>query len=755
MLATPALVRFSRWSWWPVGRTVPSLCELTLTVSVGERLLLLGPSGAGKSTLLAAIAGLLELEDGHASGEREHAGIASRSTPLASGQHGVGLVLQDPESQVVLDRVEAELGFGAENQGLDVSTINARVSQAAEAVGLARLLDGSTEALSGGQKQRLALGSVLAMRPALLLLDEPTANLDARGSTLIRQYVVDRLRADTELAMVVVDHDWLGWLDAVDRVVVLDATGRLVLDERPQCLLECHRAVLEDLGVWHERTVRSEPGSPPQPVGESAPAILTAHRLVAGYRGVAATRPIDLEVRPGEVVALRGDNGAGKSSVLKTLAGLAQPVAGEVMLAGRVPYRLSARELSQWVAIALQHPEAQFVKASVVEELGSDNPEVLGRIGLAEAAKEHPLALSGGQKRRLSVASAVMRDTPLILLDEPSFGQDGTTWSGVVEIIREASKRGAAVVMATHDAALVRALGARELWLTGPTTLPDAPGPEPVIRNQPAAEPFADPPAKATQTPRQAQPWPARLNPLAVCAGVILSEVVAVASFDLATAVVTAGLWLGIIIGSSLARDLLRPLALVIWIAAPVGALGAALYGRVSGETIWQFGLIHLSTGSIHLALVSVIRTIAFGVPAVVLFRYLDPVRIAAALAQNLGVSPRFVLGGLAALRQVESIRELWRDAVAARRARGELDAQGLVSRARLTLTTLAFALRRGADIARAMHSRGVENGIARTWRIRVPWRKQDTGFVVVGGFIALAALAVSLATGQWRGAWA
>lgn len=249
-----ATVRARGWSWRHSGRARAAVSGLDLDLQPGERVLLLGPSGAGKSTLLHALAGVLgSVEDGAAAGELELDGGA----PLT--RRGVaGLVLQDPDTQAVLARVGDDVAFACENFGVAPGEIPARVRNALEDVGLDVPLGRSTSALSGGQKQRLALAGVLAMRPRLLLLDEPTANLDPVGVQEVRA-AVERTTERTGSTLIVVEHRVDVWVDLVDRIVVLGRDGAVVADGDPAVVLEDARSVLRTAGVWLPGRLHSVP----------------------------------------------------------------------------------------------------------------------------------------------------------------------------------------------------------------------------------------------------------------------------------------------------------------------------------------------------------------------------------------------------------------------------------------------------------------------------------------------------------------
>ncbi|MGY3319399.1 ABC transporter ATP-binding protein [Arthrobacter sp. TE12232] len=511
----PAAVTARGWGWRHAGRLRPAVSGLDLDIRPGERVLLLGPSGAGKSTLLHALAGVLG--DG-AVGE---AGDAKESDETGSllidgaaprAQRGrAGLVQQDPETQVVLSRLGDDVAFGAENLSVPAGEIWPRVREALDDVGLGRLpLDHPTSALSGGQKQRLALAGILAMRPGLLLLDEPTANLDPAGVLEVRD-AVGRCLDKTGATLVVVEHRVAVWKDLVDRIVVLQpgsATDSAVLiDGPPDQVLAEARDMLIGAGVW-------VPGYVPATRSRTAPAsgqlLLSSDALAVsrerprraglrqGFRTI-APRPVQsgvmARVRAGEALTITGQNGSGKSTLALTLAGLLRPVAGTVSAttelsgcaigrvgdgAGTDPYRWKAQQLIARIGTVFQEPEHQFVTGRVHDELmfgprhlgyGEDRvDELLERLRLTELVDANPYTLSGGEKRRLSVATVLAAHPQVLVLDEPTFGQDANTWAELASFLSELLDAGTAVVSVTHDAEFSAVLGGTELRLHGRDT---------------------------------------------------------------------------------------------------------------------------------------------------------------------------------------------------------------------------------------------------------------------------------------------
>ncbi|MCZ2858740.1 ABC transporter ATP-binding protein [Blastococcus sp. VKM Ac-2987] len=447
------------------SRRAWALADVDLTVEPGERVLLTGASGAGKSTLLAALAGILDPEAAEQAGQLTVDGVAPHA---ARGR--LGMLAQDPDSQLVMTRAGDDVAFGLENAGLPADEIWPRVDEALAAVGFGYGRERPTQALSGGEKQRLVLAGALARRPGLLLLDEPTAQLDPAGADVVRAAVA-RATADRRATVVVVDHDAGPWLPLVDRVVELLPGG---LVEQPP--------------GW--RPARRTAGLELLP-GADGPVLLTADAAGFTYPGTAtpALRPTGAALQGGRALAVTGPNGSGKSTLALLLAGLRSPTTGRVEAAGelaagvrgghRAPIRWRAGELVTRIGTVFQHPEQQFLTGRLRDELAlgplrsgtgdaaarATAEELLERLGLTAFADANPYTLSGGQQRRLSVATVLATSPRVLVLDEPTFGQDAATWREVVTLLAEQRARGCAVVTVTHDRDLVEVLADAELAL--------------------------------------------------------------------------------------------------------------------------------------------------------------------------------------------------------------------------------------------------------------------------------------------------
>lgn len=483
MQVNPAAVEASGWGWRHATRKDFALRAVDFTIRPGERVLLLGASGAGKSTMMAGLAGVLGGdEEGEQEGSLTIDGVDARE---ARGR--VGLVLQDPDSQIILERLGDDAAFGCENLNVPREEIWQRVRESLDLVGLGGLeLSRSTRHLSGGQRQRLALAGVLAMKPGLLLLDEPTANLDPEGVVEVHD-AVKKVIETTGQTMVVVEHHIDVWLDLVDRVIVLgrpdsdSPAGAVIADGKPDEVFAQLGDVLAAGGAWVPGRAIPDCRPDDETRGET---VLSTENLSFG-RGTALGAGINLEFHAGEVTALMGPNGAGKSTMALTLAGLLKPIEGRVLIAdslkpphaGQEPINWKSKELLGRIGMVFQEPEHQFASNFVRDEvaigpksMGHSEDEanqtadrMLDQMNLTRFAKANPYTLSGGEKRRLSVASMLAAAPKVLVMDEPTFGQDFSTWTEMVKLIAAIRDQGSCVIMVTHDEALVDALGARRV----------------------------------------------------------------------------------------------------------------------------------------------------------------------------------------------------------------------------------------------------------------------------------------------------
>lgn len=456
------------------GAAVPALDRVSLEVEPGELVLLVGDTGCGKSTVLRAANGLVpHFHGGRMAGRVLVAGMDTRDHGPGELAESVGSLFQDPETQVVMGTVRSELAFGLENRGEPPAVVARGVEEAALALGVAHLLERSTAELSGGELQRVALAAALAGRPSLLLLDEPTSQLDpVAGDELMG--VLRRLNEDLDVAIVLAEHRLERCLAAADRVIALDA-GRIVCDTTPEEFLrwapadlqtpgsrllrglglrpapgvKAARAALRDAGLAaaaQSAPDASEPPAGPRPAGAALRFRRVWHELRSGP---VVLRSVELTITAGERVALMGRNGAGKSTLLRHAAGLMRPTRGRVEQGGRV-------------ALLLQNPGDYLVHETVAREA---SPNALANVGLSALGERNPRDLSGGERQRLALA--VVLDAPndppaVVCLDEPTRGMDRRSKR---ELARTLGGLEAAVLVATHDPEFAVAFAQRVILL--------------------------------------------------------------------------------------------------------------------------------------------------------------------------------------------------------------------------------------------------------------------------------------------------
>ncbi|HEX2070583.1 MAG TPA: ATP-binding cassette domain-containing protein [Thermoleophilaceae bacterium] len=485
-------------------RDAPALRDVTLELAPGGFTLLAGESGSGKSTLLRALCGLVpHFHGGEVAGELRVAGMDVRDHGPGELAGACGTVFQDPETQVVMGGVRAELSLPLEHRGVSPAAVARAVEEVALALGIAGLLDRRTDTLSGGELQRVAIAAALVHRPALLVLDEPTSQLDpVAGDELI--WLLRRLNEEWGTAVVVAEHRIERCLPAADRVVAM-ADGAIVCDAAPRDFLDWAVGGSEDLATPIARLfslaglrplprsvkdardgLRAAGLAPEAPaqrpsaadadgekggrrswlgrVGRRAadPAAVAArdvwHEIADGP---AILRGIDLTAHPGERIALMGRNGAGKSTLLRHFKGLAEPTRGRVERAGEV-------------ALMLQNPGDYLIHEHAVDEAG---PAALGAAGLVDRPQANPRDLSGGQRQRLALEVVLSGDAPCaaVCLDEPTRGMDRAHKEALVERIRTLAAGGAALIVATHDTEFAAAFADRVVLMGAGVVIADGP----------------------------------------------------------------------------------------------------------------------------------------------------------------------------------------------------------------------------------------------------------------------------------------
>lgn len=441
----------------------PALRDITLTVPAGECIVLCGASGCGKTSYTRVANGLIpSFFHGAFAGNQTTCGLDVETVPIDRLTPLVGSVFQNPKTQYFNANVTDELAFPADNIGLPAEDINRRITAVAERFGIGHLLHRSIFHLSGGQKQRIAVAAATMLGPRLVVLDEPTSNLDANAIADMRA-MIEQMK-DEGLTIVIAEHR-LAWLNGVaDRYVVFDG-GHIVQDYEADEFLSLSPGCVAAMGLRaldlqpYRRRIAALASSPA--ADECTSVLLGTHNLTIGYKGKDGfTRAIpDLRFRAGEITGLMGNNGCGKTTLVRTLTGLIKPVSGRIELNG-VPAK--PRDLTRAGFLVMQDVNYQLFSDSVREELliGLDETDagitaqanqVMADLDLAAFAERHPMSLSGGQKQRVAIGSALMCGKDLIILDEPTSGLDRYHMEQVGELLRQLASQGKAILVVTHD----------------------------------------------------------------------------------------------------------------------------------------------------------------------------------------------------------------------------------------------------------------------------------------------------------------
>lgn len=510
MTPPPALVveDYSFWFRVPMeGEVEPALSDISFEIEQGEFVLVLGRSGSGKSTLALNLVGIYPdyfggKNQGRISVAHPERGLINRRE-LDPGERFqiVNMLFQNPQDQIVTLSVEEEVAFALENYLMAPSEIHPRIDWALDVVGLEGFRERSTLKLSGGEKQRVALAAMLAMQPRVLILDEPTSNLDPVGTAEVLD-AIDRIRQRVDLTLLVIEHEVDAVFDRVDRVMLVEgktvhgpSDPRTFLDERglevrdalglwiPQAVevgLELRQAgvAIGQVPLTGDELVATFGSHERGPVAPTPPdggarmpgeAVIEAREVSFAYENNEVLKGVDLAAYANELLAIVGQNGSGKSTLAQLFNGILTPSAGLVLVEGKPTTEYAFAHLVKRVAYIFQVPEKQFIRNTVFDEiahgvrtLGLAETEVEPRVdsileglGLLEHKENSPYVLSHGQKRRLSVAAMVVAEPDVVILDEPTFGQDYHQAQRLMQLLRQLADQGAAVVFITHDMRLV------------------------------------------------------------------------------------------------------------------------------------------------------------------------------------------------------------------------------------------------------------------------------------------------------------
>jgi energy-coupling factor transport system permease/ATP-binding protein len=654
------VVEVTNLTWTPFASRIPLLRDISFAMDAGERVLLVGPSGSGKSTLLRALAGVLtDSEPGDLAG--------------AIVADSAGLLLQDPNDALVSDTIYREVAFGLENEDAPRELMRPKVAAALTSVGLRQSLEHPSNDLSGGEMQRMAFAGVIASSPKLLLLDEPTSMLDLESANSVREAVDAHLK-QTSSALLVVEHRFEHWLPLVDRMLVLNGRGELILDGSPQSLLNENATQLADLGIWVP--------------GLEHP---TPDQLDFGTR------------KQGKITVLTGPSGAGKTTELKRLI-RDDPYSLSIQLGtGYAPQQAELTILGDTV-----FESAHFTAGRTAVGLGIDKDvaiertrEVLKGLRIDELAERNPYEISGGEQRRVAVATAFTAYPRSAYLDEPTVGQDRDSWAAIVGAILAARAAGMKITIATHDADLIA---------------------------------FADEVIEIRPTSNEAKrERSSKVSGLAILAApmILLAGSMAVTSAPKG-ALAVGMLALAALVMLAAGFRFARPRAFI------PGLIGIASIGLSN----W-----YLSPGlNPQTGITAALRVAMFVLPGIALAVELRPIALGDQLGQILRLPARPVVAAVGAMQRMRAQLDLWDELRFIHRIRGVDAGRGPIGRVkafgRLVFAQLVQAIRSAGTTAVAMDARGFSrrSGTStRTWALPPVAGKLDALALVLASAIAVA----------------
>lgn len=484
----------------------PALSDISLDLPEGELILVVGPSGAGKSTLLRCINGLSpHFSGGRLAGSIRVGGIDPvEATPQRMSRH-VGFVFQDPEAQFVMDRVEDEIAFALENAAIPPAEMRVRVEETLDLLDLTPLRNRSLSTLSGGERQRVAIAAVLALRPQVLVLDEPTSQLDPKSAEDVLSALV-RLNSDLGLTILVAEHRLERVLPYVDKVLYLPADGSPPLLDEPRAVLAqidlapplvrlgkalgwqpLPLTIKEGLRHSRRQAGNGQPATQKRatlPSPERSAPFVSARQIRVAYGSQEALHGVSLGVCPGEIVALMGRNGSGKTTLLKCLVGLIRPRQGEVHVDGRSIAGREVADICRQVAYLPQDPNSLLFAETVSEEMAITlhnhgliakrsvhalpdyAGDLLDTLGMARYAGSYPRDLSAGERQRAALAAITVTRPQALLLDEPTRGLDYAAKRRLADLLKGWRAQGMAIVVVTHDVELAAEIADRVVLMS-------------------------------------------------------------------------------------------------------------------------------------------------------------------------------------------------------------------------------------------------------------------------------------------------
>jgi energy-coupling factor transport system ATP-binding protein len=656
----------------PFGATAPVLDDVSFKVLPGERVLLLGPSGAGKSTLLLSLSGALQTLESHT-----FEGVI--------GAPAAGLLLQNAIDASVGETLFRDVAFGAESAGIQPSKISELVASALSKTGLNLPVNRTMATLSGGQLQRAILAGLLTLSPSLLLLDEPTSMLDSASAAEVREAVASYLE-QSSATLIVAEHIFEPWLPLVSRVLVLDSTGGVIADGPKAEVLRSHRAELESFGLWLP--------------GAAAPEVHSEEAVSDS----------------GSLVALVGPSGSGKTTWLNKKLGELQSSLDGGSRIGWLP---------QNAALTIAGGTVLDSAKAGTDATDTETVAVLERLGLGGHVVQDPHQLSGGEQRRLALASTLLSVPQTLILDEPTVGQDTCNWTRIVHELVSARARGIKVFVATHDAQLL-AHADQVIEIVGEARV-SAAAPSEAPANVPSAG----------RTP---------LTPLGAIGSSLL---LLLGSFWLRS---SGQAFAGVTIVAVLLAAAVVAAALTKRAKPRLRGLGLVLFGIAS---IWFTNwFLSDSHDALHAATTAA-RIAFFAIPAYLLARLIDPAEMGDQFGQILRLPARPVVAAMVAFTKLQHLNQTWSQLAQVRKVRGIAKTgspRARIAEAKeMTFGLLVSATRGATQTAISMEVRGFsatdESGrrIKRTWAVpaRITWLD------VAAWVAALAATVAAVAVGS------
>jgi energy-coupling factor transport system ATP-binding protein len=485
--------------------------NFNLEVMKGDFILLLGPSGCGKSILVRCLNGLIpSMEEGDISGMVEVNGMDTQKHRIHEFSPIVGMVFQNPDDQILSLRVSGEVAYGVENQGMSHEVIVHRVDECMQLMGIEHLKNRLTFAISGGQKQRVSIASNIAMDQEVLILDDPTTDLDPIGKSEI-VFTLQEMRKIKGRTLIVIEHELNDLIEMANRVIVMDHGG-VIIDASPQVAFAENYSKLTELGINIPQHIeicnllqinegknsqikvmkeeafevfRSYLQANPKILKknggkkvEKRETVVSVDHLNFAYNPASPLlQDVNFNIHSGEFVAIIGANGSGKSTLVNNLIGLLKPDSGQINVNGHDIGSSKIADVVEDIGYVFQNPDHQLFCNTVdeelrfslrtrnlpIEEIDARVEQTLNVVGLSKERNQHPFSLSRGQRQKLAVATALIHHPKLILLDEPTTGQDRRSLAGLLDMLSSLNEQGNTTVIVTHDMDIVARYATRIL----------------------------------------------------------------------------------------------------------------------------------------------------------------------------------------------------------------------------------------------------------------------------------------------------